>query len=299
MAINVTHLRSFYHVARLGSFTQAAKALGVSQPTLTRQLLTLEGDFDVKLLRRSTRKLELTEEGRRLLEICEPIFAGLEEAESYLRTEHEKLVRVDSVYTSRMTDFLAFGHRNFKSCRFDVRMRRSNEVYRSLLDGDCDIGMLTLPQDSTEFDHFTVGTYPLIALVGNDHPWRSRKTVSVFELVGQPVVATSHLSQSRHALDRALQSRNLNIDIVQVLDSNEVILDVIRNSASVGLMGYTGLIERGVDHYVTFDEPDMSVALHFACSHTGSSRGVTRAIFNLWKRELRAGAHPALPSAVR
>lgn len=297
MAINVTHLRSFYHVARLGSFTQAAKALGVSQPTLTRQLATFESDFDVKLLHRSTRKLELTEEGRRLLELCEPIFAGLDQAEGYLKTEHEKLVRVDSVYSSRLTDFLAFGHRNFKSCRFDVRMRRSNEVYRALVNGDCDIGMLTLPQDNTELDHFIVGTYPLIALVGNAHPWRNRKTVSVFELVGQPIVATSHLSQSRHALDRALLSRSLDIDIVQVLDSNEVILDVIRNSASVGLMGYTGLIERGVDHYVTFDEPDMCVDLHFACSHAGSGRSITRAIFNLWKRELRVDGQ--LPSPVR
>jgi DNA-binding transcriptional LysR family regulator len=297
MAINITHLRSFYHVARLGSFTQAAKALGVSQPTLTRQLASFESDFDIKLLHRSTRKLELTEEGRRLLELCEPIFAGLDQAEGYLKTEHEKLVRVDSVYSSRLTDFLAFGHRNFKSCRFDVRMRRSNEVYRALLNGDCDIGMLTLPQDNTELDHFVVGTYPLIALVGKAHPWRNRTTVSVFELVGQPIVATSHLSQSRHALDRALLSRSLDIDIVQVLDSNEVILDVIRNSASVGLMGYTGLIERGVDHYVTFDEPDMCVDLHFACSQTGSGRSITRAIFNLWKRELRVDGQ--LPSPVR
>lgn len=287
MAINVTHLRSFYHIARLGSFTQAAKALGVSQPTLTRQLLTFENDFDVKLLHRSTRKVELTEEGRRLLELCEPIFSGLEAAEAFLRAEHEKLVRVDSVYTSRVTDLLAFGHRSFRNCRFDVRMKRSNEVYQSLKNGDCDLGMLTLPQGNTEFDHFTVGTYPLIALVGDGHPWRGRKTVSVYELEGQAIVATSHLSQSRHALDRALAARQLNIDIVQVLDSNEVILDVIRHSANVGLMGYTGLIERDVDHYATFEEADMSVDLHFACSARGQQRSLTRAIFNLWRREVK------------
>ena len=74
------HARAFLVVAEEGSLTAAAKALGVSQPTLGRQVASLESALGVALFERGTRGLELTPNGLRLAEYVQ----GMGEAASQL-----------------------------------------------------------------------------------------------------------------------------------------------------------------------------------------------------------------------
>lgn len=60
-------LKAFYMVARLGSITQAAKKLGLSQPTVTTQIRNLESQYSVELFYRGGRRLSVSEEGARLI----------------------------------------------------------------------------------------------------------------------------------------------------------------------------------------------------------------------------------------
>jgi LysR family glycine cleavage system transcriptional activator len=68
MNIPLTNLRAFDAVARLLSFTLAAEELHLSQSAISQQIKQLEERLDFKLFRRMTRRLELTENGRRLYE---------------------------------------------------------------------------------------------------------------------------------------------------------------------------------------------------------------------------------------
>lgn len=77
------HLHYFLVVAREGSMTAAAHALGVTQPTVSAQVADLERDLGVRLFRRRGGRLSLTQEGRLAREYASEIFAlgtSLEEA---------------------------------------------------------------------------------------------------------------------------------------------------------------------------------------------------------------------------
>jgi DNA-binding transcriptional LysR family regulator len=74
-------MRAFVEIADRGSLTAAADALGKAQPTMVRTLANLEADLGTRLLRRTTRRLSLTEEGRGYLARCRAILADVEEAE--------------------------------------------------------------------------------------------------------------------------------------------------------------------------------------------------------------------------
>lgn len=76
--MNLKHLAQFMEVARLGSYGQAAKALYLSQPTLTRNIRSLEADLGIVLFERSPRGSLLTAEGSRLLPLAASV---LNEAE--------------------------------------------------------------------------------------------------------------------------------------------------------------------------------------------------------------------------
>jgi DNA-binding transcriptional LysR family regulator len=74
-------MQSFVRVVRAGSFTLAAQQLGISRALISRHVSDLEVRLGVRLLNRSTRTLDLTEEGSRYLEFCEQMFRDLEKKE--------------------------------------------------------------------------------------------------------------------------------------------------------------------------------------------------------------------------
>lgn len=77
-------MTAFVEIVDRGSLTAAADSLGKSLPTMVRTLAGLEESLGVRLLRRTTRRMSLTEEGEAFLERCRRILADVEEAEEML-----------------------------------------------------------------------------------------------------------------------------------------------------------------------------------------------------------------------
>lgn len=82
-------LRLFVRAARTGSFSRAAREMGVSQPTVSRSLAALEQELGAALFHRTTRALRLTEAGADYLQRVEPILDALDEADVAVRGEGE------------------------------------------------------------------------------------------------------------------------------------------------------------------------------------------------------------------
>jgi DNA-binding transcriptional LysR family regulator len=78
-------LRLFVRVARAGTFSRAAREFGLSQPSASRIVATLEREIGASLFTRSTRALALTEAGAEYLARVEPVLAALDEADHAAR----------------------------------------------------------------------------------------------------------------------------------------------------------------------------------------------------------------------
>ena len=78
-------LRLFARIARSGSFSRAAREIGISQPSASRIAAELEQDVGVPLLARTTRGLTLTDAGAEYLARIEPLLAALDEADHAAR----------------------------------------------------------------------------------------------------------------------------------------------------------------------------------------------------------------------
>ena len=75
-------MQVFAKVASLGSFSAAARALGMSQSMATKHVDAIEDRLGAQLFQRTTRRLTLTDAGQRYLEACERILAEIEEADA-------------------------------------------------------------------------------------------------------------------------------------------------------------------------------------------------------------------------
>src|SRR5262245_21454986 len=79
-------MASFVRIVDRGTLTAAAADLGVSLPSMVRTLSVLERELGTTLLKRTTRRLHLTDEGRQYLERCRAILAQVQEAEATLHS---------------------------------------------------------------------------------------------------------------------------------------------------------------------------------------------------------------------
>jgi len=81
-------MQTFVRIIDHGSLTAAAEAMHTSLPAVVRILAALESALQVRLLNRTTRRLSLTDEGRRYLDSCRRILATIDEAEAALTESH-------------------------------------------------------------------------------------------------------------------------------------------------------------------------------------------------------------------
>lgn len=81
----------FARVVERGSFSAVARELGLSQPTISKQISLLEKRLGGRLFARSTRQLSLTDEGQRYYDHCRQILAAVDQAEHSFKTGQERV----------------------------------------------------------------------------------------------------------------------------------------------------------------------------------------------------------------
>jgi DNA-binding transcriptional LysR family regulator len=85
MSDRLRELTAFVRAGETGSFSRVARELGVSQPSISRMVASLEARLGVKLLLRTTRRVAPTDAGRALLERARQILGDIDEAENAAR----------------------------------------------------------------------------------------------------------------------------------------------------------------------------------------------------------------------
>src|SRR5258708_31742426 len=105
MLDRLTGMQVFVRVAALGGLSAAARSLGMSPTLVTKHVAALEERLGVKLLHRSTRRLTLTEAGRRYLDGVEKILVDVDEVEASAGAD-----RVEVRGTLRINAPLSFGY---------------------------------------------------------------------------------------------------------------------------------------------------------------------------------------------
>lgn len=87
----LTSMQVFVSVAYVGSFVRAAEQHQISSAMVTKHVQRLEDHLQLKLLQRSTRRLELTQNGLEYLHACEKILREIKEAETNLLREQNEM----------------------------------------------------------------------------------------------------------------------------------------------------------------------------------------------------------------
>lgn len=182
MNIELRHLRYFIAVAEELHFSRAAERLGMSQPPLSQQIRDLEGTLGVRLLRRTNRRVELTDAGRVYLEAARDIVARVDDAgDRARRAERGEIGELHVAFTrsTPLSEVFPRAIRAFREAYPAVRLvlleRNTLQQVECLLDGRQQVGLVRGTQlPPTLVTHKLVDD-PLVAVLRADHPLARRK----------------------------------------------------------------------------------------------------------------------------
>ncbi|MGK0250169.1 MAG: DNA-binding transcriptional LysR family regulator [Oleispira sp.] len=140
-------LRTYTVIVQEGSITSAANKLSLAQPSVSNALKRLEERLGKKLIYRSPGRFELTKPGRLLFKECEEIFGSVSRITVLMREVEEELtgeirISMASHITCPIVDnTLADFHAAHPKVTFNMRVLKSNDVERSVLQKDASFGM--------------------------------------------------------------------------------------------------------------------------------------------------------------
>lgn len=190
--MNLLSLRYFVEVARTLSFTEASRELHVSQPGISQQIHQLEEELGAKLLYRTTRKVELTEEGKYLYETAGASFEKIEQTFQAVRDSAAlpsliKIATIPSAASLFLPAIMNEVHRNHPDIEFSLKETTSVQAAELIKSRVYHIGFIrtpfesdTMEKEGLEFMEFQ--RRPLRAVISSRHRLAGRGRISLTEL---------------------------------------------------------------------------------------------------------------------
>jgi len=236
--MNHNQLRAFHAVATEGSFTRAADALHVTQPTLSAQVKALEETYGIQLFDRRGRGIATTELGRSLLEITRRYFGLEAEAEQLLaatrglRSGH---LRVGADAPQHAIPTLAAFSRKYPGIRLSLSIGNSEEVLHDLFEHRSDVAVVADVEDARLIT-IPLRRDRLIAFVPRAHAWAKRRSVRAAELADRRLVLRETGSTTRHAFEAAMAAAGIAIAEILEIGSREGVREAVAAGLGVGIV---------------------------------------------------------------
>lgn len=235
--MELRHLRYFVTVAEELNFSKAALKLYTAQPSLSQQIKDLEEDVGVKLLFRTKRKVELTEEGAVFLEQARLTLAQADKAVAMARQvsqAKQQMLRIGFVPVAEMKIF-PYVLPNLRVQNPDLKIEllslNNADQSRLLKKGEIDIAFTRQNLQNDEIESKFVLREPLIFLLPKDHPLAKYERIPVKALNGVDFIipsAEQSLTLHNTIIDFA-RSHNVEFNIVQKADN------ILFNINSIGM----------------------------------------------------------------
>lgn len=191
-------LKYFLMVAKEQNITHAARKLHMSQPPLSRQLSQLEEELGVTLFLRGKRKIELTDEGKYLMQQARYILDMADYTAAELSQMQQREAKgtlligvTETCSASILPVVLPLFRQKYPKIGYDILCENSNEICRQLEEGILDIGIIRDPLDMSKFETQFLKKETWVVAVSKENHLAERKSVKMDEICSEPLFIPS------------------------------------------------------------------------------------------------------------
>ena len=194
--MNFQQCRYVEVVARVGSFSQAAKELYMTQPNLSCSIKDLENELGVQLFTRSNTGARLTEDGHDFLKYAKRIIGELDLLQQRYHDEFKKSFTVASHHYDFLSMPLAKVAQKFKQVyqEFQTIETTTKKILDSVASFEADLGIIYLDDENEhiltsalqyhDLEFTSLGEFPTRVFLRRDHPLAHKSVISETDLKG-------------------------------------------------------------------------------------------------------------------
>ncbi len=236
------NLKAFLTVAEKASFSDAAQALNLTQPAVSKRIAALELQLNSQLFDRIGRRVVLTETGRALLPRAKKILFEIADTQRALSNLSGKIEGKLTMGTShhiglhRLPPVLREYSQLYPGVQLDMKFIDSEQAFDAVVQAKMELGIVTLPPKVPDNIHAEeIWNDPLMVLVNEEHPLFEKhlkgETISITHLSNYPSILPSKSTFTRRIVESLFDEHSLKMNIT--LSTNY--LETIKMMVSIGL----------------------------------------------------------------
>jgi DNA-binding transcriptional LysR family regulator len=240
--VDLRQLEIFVKVAELGSFSRAAEALFLTQPTVSEHIRTLEDELGVRLLDRLGRGAAVTRAGQLLSSYAKRLLALSREARQAMdgfqgRMSGELQVGASTIPGEYVLPAMIGRFKEkYPDISITLLIGDSQAVIDWVAEGRAELGVVGARLSHRGVDYKELMPDDVVVVVPAAHPWHGRRQITLEELRGEPLLIRERGSGTRAALEAALGEAKQDLSsfrLVGEMGSTQAIKQAVK--AGVGI----------------------------------------------------------------
>lgn len=240
MPLNLHLFRLFATVVRTGSFSRAADALSISQPSISKGVRDFELQLGCRLLDRTSKGVTPTREGAALMRHADILFSAERSAEDELRALRSldsgslRIGASTTIATYLLPDFLGTFHTAYPGIDLQLISANTRDIADLMLQHEIEVALVEGPVDEDGLVSEAWQTDVMELIVSPNHRFAAAKEpIDPAELAGEVIIFREAGSGSREVVVQALATHNIQPAKSFEIGSTEAIKQLV--AAGVGI----------------------------------------------------------------
>jgi LysR family transcriptional regulator, low CO2-responsive transcriptional regulator len=244
-------LQVFEAIVRLGSFTQAAEELFLTQPTVSIQIKKLSDAVGMPLFEQIGRKVFPTEVGHELYDTCREILGSLTNLEMKLADLHglkRGRLRLAVITTAQYLAPSILGQfaRKYPHVELSLEVSNYDRVLARLANNDDDLYIIGhVPDQLTDVAVYPFAPNPLVVMARRDHPLVGKRNIPIQRLAREYFLMREPGSGIREATLKLFEQHGMQPKIRMDLGSNEAIKQAVIGGLGIAVLSLHTLSAEG------------------------------------------------------
>lgn len=241
MSFTFKQLKIFSTVAEYQSYTNAARALYLTQPAVSMQIKQLEEFVGLPLFERVGKKIGLTEAGHEFLHYAESIAHQIDEATLMLNELkgvergrlHLTMASTANYFAPQL--IAAFKH---KFPRADIILDVTNRsgLVEAVEGNHTDMAIMGKPPSGHHLKGIPFMDNPLVVIAAPDHPLVHQQPILLADLADEPFIVREAASGTRMATERFFERHNLELIAGMEMNRSEAIKQAVMAELGLGIV---------------------------------------------------------------
>jgi len=287
-------LEAFISVAKLRSFSKAANAIYLSQPTISSHISSLEKELRLQLFDRTSKEVNLTPAGESFLQYANDIINTRNHAITELSNFNNNISGKLNISASTtpcnaiLPSLINKFNELYSNVKFNVKEQGSVGIIKDILDLNCEIGLVGTSIDNEKIKSYKIMEDELV-IVSNPQLNLPDK-LSIEELLKQNFIIREKDSATRHTLEASLSDSNIDLNKLKVLcevNNVDAQLKFVKLGMGISIMSKTlceEYFKNGSLKLSTIDDISLNRDIYLIISAKRTLTPIATAFFNMCKQ---------------